>query len=62
MTGLCVFALSCLIFFIAIGRVVGGVLLVAICAVAWRMYIWPRQKGRYLDAISDLPTWQIEAD
>jgi hypothetical protein len=62
MIGLCVLALSCVIFFIAIGKVVGGVLLVAICAIAWRMYIWPRQKGRYLDAIGKLPSWEIEPD
>ncbi len=62
MIGLCVLALSCVIFFIAIGKVVGGVLLVAICATAWRMYIWPRQKGRYLDAIDKLPSWEIEPD
>lgn len=62
MIGLCVLALSCVIFFIAIGKVVGGVLLVAICATAWRMYIWPRQKGRYLDAIGQLPSWEIEPD
>jgi len=62
MIGLCVLALSCVIFFIAIGRWVGGVLLVAICASAWRMYIWPRQKRRYLDAVDDLPRWEIEPD
>jgi len=62
MIGLCVLALSCVIFFIAIGRWVGGVLLVAICASAWRMYIWPRQKRRYLDAVDNLPRWEIEPD
>lgn len=62
MIGLCVLAASCVIFFIVIGKVVGGVLLVAVCAITWRMYIWPRQRGRYLDAIGNLPSWEIEPD
>jgi hypothetical protein len=62
MIGLCVLAVSCVILFIAIGKAIGGVLLVAICAIGWRMYIWPRQKARYLEAIGNLPSWEIEPD
>jgi hypothetical protein len=62
MIGLCVLVVSIVIFFIAIGKLLGGVLLVAICATAWRMYIWPRQKRRYLDAIDNLPRWEIDPD
>jgi hypothetical protein len=62
MIGLSLLAVSIVIFFIAIGRVLGGVLLVAVCAPAWRMYVWPRQKGRYLDAIDNLPRWEIDPD
>jgi Flp pilus assembly protein TadB len=62
MIGLFMLAVSIVIFFIAIGKLLGGVLLVAICASAWRMYIWPRQKRRYLNAIDNLPRWEIDPD
>ncbi|HUE26160.1 MAG TPA: hypothetical protein VMP89_05250 [Solirubrobacteraceae bacterium] len=62
MIGLCVLAVSCVIFFAAIGKFFGGILLVAVCATSWRMYIWPRQKRRYLTAVEKLPVWEIKPE
>jgi Flp pilus assembly protein TadB len=62
MLGLCALALATVLVFILIGRVIAGILLVAICATTWRMYVWPIQKRRYLKAIEKLPSWEIEPD
>jgi hypothetical protein len=48
--------------FILIGKFLGGIMLVAVCAIGWRMYIWPKQKQRYLESIDDLPSWEIEPE
>ena len=62
MLALCAAALAAMLVFIAIGRILGGILVVAIGGTAWRMYIWPIQKRHYLEAIDKLPTWEIEPD
>jgi hypothetical protein len=62
MLSLAAVALVCVAVFFLIGRFLGGVLLVAVCALMWRQYIWPRQKQRYLKSIEDLPSWKIEPD
>lgn len=62
MLALVAIALVAVAVFILIGKILGGILLVAICATAWRQYIWPRQKQRYVDSIDDLPSWEIEPD
>jgi hypothetical protein len=62
MLGQCTVALVILLVFIAIGKWVGGVLLVAISTITWRMYVWPRQKRRYFEAIDKRPSWEIEPD
>ena len=55
-------AVVAIVAFILIGRVLGGIILVAIAALAWRQYIWPRQKQRYLESIDERPSWEIEPD
>ena len=55
-------AVASVVVFVLIGRILGGIMLVAICALAWRQYIWPRQKQRYLESIDERPSWEIEPD
>jgi hypothetical protein len=60
MLTLCAVALATVLVFIVMGRPLSGILLVAVCAPAWRLYIWPRQKRKYLEAVDNLPSWEIE--
>jgi hypothetical protein len=62
MLSLIAVALISIAVFILIGKVVGGIMLVAVCALGWRQYIWPRQKQRYVESIDKLPSWEIEPD
>jgi hypothetical protein len=55
-------AVVAIVAFILIGRVLGGIILVAIAALAWRQYLWPRQKQRYIESIDERPSWEIEPD
>lgn len=57
-----VFALVCVIACIAVGKALGGLLVVAILATTWSMFFRPLHRRRYREAIADLPTWQIKPD
>jgi hypothetical protein len=57
-----VLALASVIACIAVGKALGGLLVVAILATTWSMFFRPLHRRRYREALADLPTWQIKPD
>jgi hypothetical protein len=54
--------IATLIALIVLGRAFGGVLVVALAAFAWSTYGRPLYRRRYLKAIADRPSWNIEPE
>lgn len=55
-------ALVCVVAFIIAGRALGGLVLVALVATTWSMFVRPVYKRRYRQALANLPTWEIEPE
>jgi Flp pilus assembly protein TadB len=55
-------ALVCIIAFVIAGQALGGLVLVALCATTYSMFVRPVYKKRYRKALADLPSWEIEPD
>jgi hypothetical protein len=51
-----------LIALIVLGRAFTGILFAALIAMGWSTYGRPRWKQRYLKAIADRPSWNIEPE
>jgi hypothetical protein len=51
-----------LIVLIVLGRAFGGILLAALVAMGWSTFGRPQWKRRYLKAIADRPSWNIEPE
>jgi hypothetical protein len=57
-----VLALVCVIACIAVGKALGGLIVVAILASTWSMFFRPLHRRRYRQALAELPSWQIEPE
>lgn len=53
------FALVCVVACIAVGRALGGLIVVALLASTWSMFFRPIHRRRYRQALAELPTWKI---
>lgn len=60
--GMAAVVIAALIALIALGRAFGGILIVALAAIAWSTYGRPQWKRRYLKAIENRPSWTIEPE
>jgi hypothetical protein len=54
--------IASLIALILLGKAFGGILIVAVVAMAWSTYGRPQWKRRYLRAIQNRPSWTIEPE
>jgi hypothetical protein len=55
-------SLICVVAFIVIGKALGGLLIVALVATAWSMFVHPMYKRRYREQLAKVPTWKIEPE
>jgi hypothetical protein len=55
-------ALICIVVFVIVGKALGGLIIVALVASTWGMFFRPIYQRRYREALSDLPSWQIEPE
>ena len=54
--------IASLIALVILGKAFSGILLVGLVAVAWSTYGRPQWKRRYLKAIENRPSWNIESE
>ena len=54
--------IASLIALIVLGKAFSGILLVGLVAVGWSTYGRPQWKRRYLKAIQNRPSWNIEPE
>jgi hypothetical protein len=57
-----VLSLACVIVFIALGKAVGGLIVIGFVATAWSMFLRPFHRRRYRERMAELPSWDIEPD
>jgi Flp pilus assembly protein TadB len=55
-------ALVCVIAFVIAGRAVAGLIVIALAATTYGIFVRPTYRRRYQSAMADLPTWKIEPD
>ena len=54
--------IASLVALVVLGRPFSGILFAALIAMGWSTYGRPRWKRRYLKAIADRPSWNIEPE
>jgi hypothetical protein len=54
--------IGALIALVVLGRAFGGILIVALAAMAWSTFGRPQWKRRYVKAIENRPSWTIEPE
>jgi hypothetical protein len=54
--------IASLIALVVLGRAFSGILFAALVAMGWSTYGRPRWKRRYLKAIAERPSWNIESE
>jgi hypothetical protein len=57
-----VISLICILVFIVLGKAFAGLIIVAFAATAWSMFVRPLHRRRFRQAISNLPSWEIEPE
>jgi hypothetical protein len=57
-----VLSLACIATFLAVGKGLAGLILVAFAATAWSMFVRPLHQRRHRRALAELPSWEIEPD
>jgi hypothetical protein len=54
-----ILALVCVVAGLLVGKVLGGLLIVAIVATTWSMFFRPIHSRKYRAALAQLPTWTL---
>jgi hypothetical protein len=57
-----VIALACIVAFLAVGRGLAGLVVVAFALTAWSMFMRPLHRRRYRSALARLPSWDIDPE
>lgn len=55
-------ALACIVAFVAIGKAVAGLIVVALLLTTWSMFFRPIHRRKYRQALADLPSWKIKPE
>ena len=55
-------ALTCIVAFLAVGKGLAGLVIVAFALTAWSMFARPLHRRRYREALARIPSWDIEPE
>lgn len=57
-----VISLACIVAFLALGKGLAGLIIVAFSLTAWSMFARPLHRRRYRAALARIPSWDIEPE
>ena len=57
-----VVSLVCIVAFVAVGKGLAGLVVVAFALTAWSMFARPLHRRRYREALARIPTWDIDPE
>ena len=57
-----VISLVCIVAFLALGKGLAGLIIVAFSLTAWSMFARPLHRRRYRAALARIPSWDIEPE
>jgi hypothetical protein len=55
-------ALACIVIFLALGKGLAGLIVVAFVAAAYSMFARPLHRRRYREALARIPSWDIDPE
>jgi hypothetical protein len=55
-------ALACIVTFLALGKGLAGLIVVAFAAAAWSMFARPLHRRRYREELARIPSWDIDPE